>query len=288
MPLAQSQSIQIFLNRMGLRIGNYSRYVNVLSNDKNFRVVVNFSVENANSPSSGVTIPTMIPIEGGTFMMGSHEDSDEEPIHEVFVNSFEMSETEITFIQYDFYVSQNGGVQFPDDEGNGRGNLPVGNLSWEDAKGYCDWLSRETGQTYRLPTEAEWEFAAGGGVSSRNYYAGTDTGDSLRWYANYKGENEIDAFDDSAPVKYFIPNSLGLYDMTGNVYEWCLDWYDRRYYEYSLINNPKGPSVTNTGEKVIRGGSYEDNRRDLRVSNRHSRNFRSSSLDVGFRIVREL
>jgi formylglycine-generating enzyme required for sulfatase activity len=217
-----------------------------------------------------------ISVEGGTFRMGSNENNDEKPIHDVTVSSFKMSATEITFDQYDLYCNATGKNR-PSDNGWGRGNHPVINVSWNDAVEYCTWASRQTGKTVRLPTEAEWEYAARGGNKSRNYkYSGSDDIGSVAWY----GGNSYSKTQDVATQK---ANELGLYDMSGNVYEWCQDWYDENYYSNSPSANPQGPS---SGQyRVLRGGSWYFFDNSCRVA------FRSWSLPdlrvdfYGFRVI---
>ncbi|MEM9723237.1 MAG: SUMF1/EgtB/PvdO family nonheme iron enzyme, partial [Bacteroidota bacterium] len=143
--------------------------------------------------------PKMIPIPGGTFMMGSKDGGDDEkPIHEVAISSFELAETEVTFEQYDYFCEQTKREK-PDDKGWGRSTRPVINISWYDADAYCKWLSVQTGRSYRLPTEAEWEYAAGEGSQNRSKWAGTNSEASLRSYGNFSGTGGEDRFGNTAP-----------------------------------------------------------------------------------------
>jgi len=158
-------------------------------------------------------------------------------------------------------------------------NHPVIHVSWNDAVAYCNWLSKKTGETYRLPTETEWEYAAGGGNKSRGYkYAGSNNIDEV---AEYEGNN----FTKTKPVGGKKPNELGLYDMSGNVDEWCSDWYDSDYYSNSPSSNPKGPS--SGSYHVYRGGSWASPADDCRVKCRSDWGSFDSECFIGFRVSRE-
>ncbi len=161
-----------------------------------------------------------------------------------------------------------------------RGNHPVVLVSWNDAIAYCKWLSRKIGTTIRLPTEAEWEYAARGGQKSRGYkYAGSNNPAVVAWYIVNSGGR-------THPVGKNQPNELGLYDMSGNVFEWCQDWYARDYYSRSPRNNPQGP--TSGTFRVIRGGSWFClDPKGVRVAFRYFLSPSYSFNTVGFRVVRE-
>ena len=127
---------------------------------------------------------------------------------------------------------------------------PVENVSWEDCQTFISKLNSITGKQYRLPTEAEWEYAARGGNRSQGYkYSGSNTPSNVAWYDDNSGNKTHEVMTKS-------PNELGLYDMSGNVYEWCDDWYDIKYYANSPNNNPKGPS--SGFYRVIRGGCWSN------------------------------
>jgi formylglycine-generating enzyme required for sulfatase activity len=187
----------------------------------------------------------MVLVRGGTFQMGSNDGgSDEKPVHSVTVDDFYISKYEVTFAQYDKFCEATNRKQ-PDDEGWGHGNRPVINVSWHDAVAYCKWAGG------RLPTEVEWEYAARGGNKSRGYkYAGSNDIDKVAWQSG----DDWGSLGSTKPVGQKQPNELGLYDMSGNVWEWCSDWYGENYYKQSPSSNPKGPS---SGKyRVLRGGSW--------------------------------
>lgn len=190
----------------------------------------------------------MIKVEGGTFTMGQPEQdskivsfTDEKPAHQVTLDSFYIGEVTVT--------QELWKAVFPTADislKKGREHLPKVKISWDDCKKFIKRLNKVTGYNFRLPTEAEWEFAAKGGVNSKNYkYAGTDSLSFVAWYNT--GNKPIQ------PVKKLKTNELGLYDMSGNVYEWCADWYAKDYYDNSPQKNPKGPEEGQY--RVIRGGN---------------------------------
>ena len=183
---------------------------------------------------------------------------------------------------------------------DGKDNHPVVHVSYEDAMAYCHWAGR------RLPTEAEWEFAARGGKQDKIYFWG-DLTDKLSSYVNsWEGEfpvdnTQADGFEKSAPVKTYPPNGYGLYEISGNVWEWTSDWYSSQYYQYckenSITNNPKGPNEAFNpnnpyiDERVIRGGSFLCNASycaSYRVSSRMATDPSTSLEHLGFRTVMDL
>ncbi|MDX2248919.1 MAG: SUMF1/EgtB/PvdO family nonheme iron enzyme [Bacteroidia bacterium] len=249
----------------------------------------------------------MVKITGGTFDMGSEKYDSEKPLHRVTISDFWMGKTEVTVAQFEAFIAATGyktdaekgdgsyiwtgstwekkaGVNWRCDvKGNIRPesewNHPVIHVSWNDAKAYCDWLSERTGQKWRLPTEAEWEYAAGDGSSNRTIYAGTDSESELGDYAWYTTNTNNTG---TRPVGQKKPNRLGLYDMSGNVWEWCSDWYGN--YPSSDISDPKGPESGSF--RVLRGGSWYGDASDCRVAFRslYTPGVRSGSL--GFRPTR--
>ncbi|MDX2285871.1 MAG: SUMF1/EgtB/PvdO family nonheme iron enzyme [Bacteroidia bacterium] len=190
----------------------------------------------------------MIRIRGGSFQMGdaSSGQSDEQPVHRVTLSDFYLGETEVTQAQWRAVMGTNPSY-FKDCD-----QCPVESVSWEEVQEFLRKLNAKTGKTYRLPTEAEWEYAAGGGAAGRTKWAGTDSESSLGNYAWY----DANSGGKTHPVKQKQPNALGLYDMSGNVWEWCQDWYGS--YGASDISNPAGPASGSV--RVDRGGSWRQRR----------------------------
>lgn len=200
----------------------------------------------------------MIYVEGGTFTMGCTSeqggecDSDENPSHQVSLGDFWIGETEVTQALWKAVMGSNPSY-FKGD------NLPVERVSWNDCQEFIRKLNQLTGKTFRLPTEAEWEYAARGGNKSRHYkYAGSNNVGDVAWYT----DNSSSA---THPVKGKQANELGLYDMSGNVWEWCEDW--KGSYSSSAQSDPKGPS--SGSDRVLRGGSWFNDAGSCRVSNRN-------------------
>ena len=213
----------------------------------------------------GVTFK-MIAVEGGTFTMGAtNEQGDdardsEKPIHSVTLSSYSIGETEVTQALWQAVMGSNPSYF-------SGSNKPVECVSWNDCQDFIRKLNALTGENFRLPTEAEWEYAARGGNKSRGYkYAGSNTIDNVAWYDNNsyaKGENSSDYGTHNVATK--SPNELGLYDMSGNVWEWCQDWYGD--YSSGSQTNPTGPS--SGSRRVSRGGCWRGNAGGCRVSDRH-------------------
>ena len=198
----------------------------------------------------------MIFVEGGTFLMGATSDEDdncddEKPVHQVTVNSFYISKYPITQEQWMAVTGDN--PSYFDGE-----NLPVEMIHWDDTQNFIRTLNEQTGKQYRLPTEAEWEFAARGGVKSKEYrYSGSNEIAQVAWY-------EDNSEDKTCPVGLKAPNELGIYDMSGNVWEWCNDWFGE--YPASDQTNPQGP--VSGSSRVLRGGGWSSRARGCRVSHR--------------------
>ncbi len=231
--------------------------------------------------SAGYIYPEFVYVSGGTYQMGDNFNEgqvEEKPVHQVTVSDFYMGKTEVTFEQYEYFCEQTSRTP-PGEPGWGKGTRPVINVNWQDAKDYCDWLSSKIGKTVTLPTEAEWEYAARNqGAVIR--YAGTSESSLLgnfAWYiSNSNNKNQ--------PVGTKAANSVGLFDMTGNVSEWCLDYYDETYYSISPANNPQGP--TSGTERVFRGGGYDSQVYQCRASQRFLGDpIRTKYLSLGFRCV---
>jgi formylglycine-generating enzyme required for sulfatase activity len=219
--------------------------------------------------------PGMIFVEGGQFWMGcSGEQGDnceknESPLHRVTVSSFYISKYEITQEKWKLIMGKN-----PSNFKNN--NHPVEKISWIEIQEFIRRLNSATNKQYRLPTEAEWEYAARGGVKSKKYniYSGSNNIDKVAWVSyNSNGSTHV--------VGTKAPNELGIHDMSGNVWEWCSDWYE----EYSAATqyNPKGPSTGFT--RVFRGGSWYYIDKLCRVSYRNCRDPTKGYANVGFRLV---
>ncbi|PSJ71396.1 sulfatase-modifying factor protein, partial [Sphingobacteriales bacterium UPWRP_1] len=246
-------------------------------------------------------------IKGGSFEMGDvfgEGYNSEKPVHGVTVDDFYMSAYCVTFEEYDAFCVATGREK-PDDRGWGRGKLPVINVTWYDAVEYCNWLSKQQGLTlaytinggnvscnwsasgYRLPTEAEWEYAAREGgkkvrfgngqnilrTTEANFDAKADYKQLYSEVGEYRGK--------TVPVDSFKPNALGLYNMSGNVWEWCWDWFGN--YQNSPQANPRGAAGGSL--RVLRGGSWRINPQSCRVAYRNygTPNFRVNSC--GFRLA---
>ena len=228
--------------------------------------------------SNAQSYPEMITVKGGTFSMGDTEivgEKDEQPSHQVTLKTFKIAKTETTVLQWRVYCDATG-TKTPKSPIYGlKDNHPVTNVNYEEVLGYCNWLSKKTGKLYRLPTEAEWEYAARGGNKSKGYkYSGGQKLDLVGWF-DYPQNYE----ESSVGLKK--PNELGLYDMSGNVSEWCMDWFGE--YKTSPETNPKGAS-TGFG-RVLRGGSYNLPATNCRVAARTSNEPDFRFDFAGFRVV---
>jgi formylglycine-generating enzyme required for sulfatase activity/phosphoribosyl-ATP pyrophosphohydrolase len=234
-------------------------------------------------------------VPGDTFQMGDlwgDGGSDETPVHTVTLSGFFISKYEVTNSEYCVFLNEEGnqeeggvtwldindsdcriyeqsGIFYPE---SGYEDHPVIEVSWYGARAYCEWKGG------RLPTEAEWEYAArSGGMEQK--YAGTSNVSELGDYAWYSANSG----GDTHPVGTKLPNDLGIYDMSGNVWEWCNDWYDSDYYSISPENDPPGPESGTY--RVLRGGSWSDNDRIARVANRLYNGPSNSNCIIGFRVV---
>jgi formylglycine-generating enzyme required for sulfatase activity len=214
----------------------------------------------------------MMPVKGGIFTMGaipeqgSDASSEEKPAHNVKLDDYYIAETEVTQELWETVMGDNPS-HFK------GGTLPVETVSWEDCQQFIKKLNELTGMSFRLPTEAEWEYAARGGNQSKGYkYSGSDKIKNVAWFDGNSAKLTHN-------VKTKKPNELGIYDMSGNVWEWCQDWY-KASYDTVLQTNPQGP---NSGTfRARRGGGWYYNARDCRVSNRanHTPSYRSFTLGL--------
>ncbi len=218
----------------------------------------------------------MVYVEGGTFQMGATSEqgrdyySDEIPVHSVTLSDYYIGKFEVTQGLWKAIMDNNNPSNFQNGD-----DYPKYYVNWEEAQEFCKKLSQLTGKTYVLPTEAQWEYAARGGVKSRGYkYSGSNTIGNVAWYI-------YNSSSSTHPVATKQPNELGLYDMSGNVWEWCSDWYG--YYSSESQSNPTGPSTGSS--RVLRGGSWYNFARICRVSDRGSDDPSSRGNDIGFRVV---
>ena len=206
---------------------------------------------------------TMIPVKGGTFQMGATKEQtgearkDEKPVHTVTLDNFQIGETEVSQALWREVMGSNPSTY----KGN---DLPVTNVTWEDCQEFIKKLNERTGKQFRLPTEAEWEFAARGGTASKGYmFSGSDEVRSVAWHNR---DSNRDRHNGPYAIKSKDPNELGIYDMSGNVNEWCQDWFGD--YTADPQTNPQGPATGK--EHVYRGGSWWYYGMSCRVSRRNS------------------
>lgn len=214
---------------------------------------------------------TMVAVEGGTFQMGSDDSdaySDEKPVHSVTLSDYYIGETEVTQALWKAVMGSNPSYFVGD-------NLPVERVNWDDCQEFIEKLNQKTGANFRLPTEAQWEFAARGGTKSKGYkYSGSDNVGEVAWYNDISDKTTHN-------IKTKQANELGIYDMSGNVWEWCQDWYDS--YSSDAQTNPTGPS--SGSNRVYRGGSWYFFARFCRSSGRNSITPSGRGYYLGLRLV---
>ena len=261
---------------------------------------------------NGISKDEMVFVKGGAFMMGATEEQgsedpwhDENPVHEVALDDFYIGKYEVTQQLWEYVMSfkgvcADGSSISAYDSDVWFGNYPISEIglgsfypayfiSYNDIVDvFLPRLNRITGKSFRLPTEAEWEYAARGGVKSKGYkYAGSNTiGDVAWYYDNSFGIEPSDPEFGSHQVGFKVPNELGIYDMSGNVYEWCSDWYSYGYGSSVPQVNPIGP--TSGTFRVLRGGGWIDTPRYCRVSTRLSHKPSDRQFFCGFRLVMDL
>jgi formylglycine-generating enzyme required for sulfatase activity len=252
---------------------DYSQTITVNSSSRSFTLTMK-KKENSLSPVLQNLVNNMVRVEGGTFMMGATSEQgsdawkDEKPAHQVTLSSFSIGKYEVTQEEWEAVMGSNPskfkGVK-----------RPVERVSWDDCQEFIRKLNQKTGKHFRLPTEAEWEFAARGGNRSNGYkYSGSNDKRNVAWYNSHKKTH---------PVGQKSPNELGLYDMSGNVFEWCQDWYDSSYYDTSPSTNPV--NNTSASRLVIRGGSWFEFARFCRVSNRSCVKHGFRGCNLGLRLA---
>lgn len=213
-------------------------------------------------------------VPAGCFQMGDtfgDGNDDERPVHEVCVDAFYMGKYEVTQDQYRLLMGESPS-RF-----SGNGRLPVEQVSWNDTREFIDKLNERTGRNYRLPNEAEWEYGARSGGKEEKF-AGGDQPHEVAWYWSYEG----DVYS-TKEVGLKKANGLGIYDMSGNVWEWCSDWYESDYYTASSHTNPPGPSSGST--RVARGGGWGNHPWHVRASFRAHYPPERRTINLGFRLV---
>jgi formylglycine-generating enzyme required for sulfatase activity/serine/threonine protein kinase len=240
--------------------------------------------------------PEMVVIPAGSFTMGSPESepqrsSDESPQHRVtLAQPFAVGKVDVTFAEWDACVADGGCNGYrPVDQGWGRGRRPVINVSWIDAHAYAQWLSRKTGQTYRLPSEAEWEYAARAGTTTPFWWGSTITTDQANYDGNYVYNNGAKGVyrQKTVEVGSFKPNPFGLYDMAGNIYQWVEDTWHANYQGAPTDGSPWTTGDSNSA-RVVRGGSWDYSPDGLRSANRYDVDPDNRNSYIGFRLARTL
>lgn len=219
------------------------------------------------------TKPEMVNVEGGTFNMGSPMATDEKP-HDVTLSNFSISRYPVTVAEYKAFCDATKRKMPSPPAWGWEDKSPIVNVFYADAEDYCKWL----GEGYRLPTEAEWEYAAKGGNKSQGYtHSGGNNLSELAWFGENSGNK-------THPVGEKKPNELGIYDMNGNVFEWCQDWYDHSYYGIEgSSNNPQGPPPAIF--RVVRGGSWQNGVDFCNTHLRQKYNPKSNLHNRGFRVA---
>ncbi len=231
---------------------------------------------------NGVTLK-MVSVPGGTFLMGSpkteKERSGNEVQHQVTVSPFFLGKYPVTQEQWEALMGKNPS-RF---QGTKR---PVEMVSWHDTVEFCQKISEKTGQTYRLPTEAEWEYACRAGTTTPFYFGKTMTSELVNYNGNYPYASALKGQyrQETTEVGTFPPNAFGLYDMHGNVWEWCQDWFAQEYYSKSLENDPRGPDTGSN--RVLRGGAWRHGARGCRSAYRSGNGPGGRILALGFRLLR--
>jgi formylglycine-generating enzyme required for sulfatase activity len=226
-----------------------------------------------------VVEPVLVVIPDGWFRMGSETGQDNEhPVHDVWIDTLCLAAHQVTNADYSRFLASTSALPPPfwQDSNFSHPAQPVVGVSWHEAARYCRWLSVATNKNYRLPTEAEWERAARGGVEGQIFPWGDAPPESIPNYsARWRTGPE--------PVGSSPPNSYGLFDMCANVHEWCSDWYDSNYYAFSPERNPRGPDAGQ--RRASRGGSWRHHIKVSRCAARSSIPPEFQYADYGFRVA---
>jgi formylglycine-generating enzyme required for sulfatase activity len=223
--------------------------------------------------------PTLAKISAGWLLMGSDAGQDNErPVHRVWVDEFRLAGCQATNAEYAQFLNATGSAAppFRADPNFDHPRQPAVGVSWFEAVQYCEWLSRVAGERYRLPTEAEWEWAARGGVEGKLFPWGDEPPQSRAGYSD-RWKNGPEAVGRSEP------NAFGLHEMCENVHEWCSDWYSADYYAVSAERNPRGPASGD--RKASRGGSWRHHIKISRCAARSSIPPQFQYADYGFRVA---
>ena len=227
--------------------------------------------------------PVLVQIPAASLVMGSAAGQEcEGPVHRVWIDSFSLAATQVTNAEYECFLRATSAPAPPfwRHADFNHPQHPVTGVSWYEAVRYCEWLKAQTGRAFRLPTEAEWELAARGGMEQKLFPWGDEPPQSLPNYASrwLKGP-EV--------VAQYAPNAFGIYDICDNVHEWCSDWYDPAYYSVSPERNPQGPeqSPMKPARKASRGGSWRHHIKVARCSTRSSIPPEFQYADYGFRLA---
>jgi formylglycine-generating enzyme required for sulfatase activity len=251
--------------------------------------------------------PELVVIASGSFAMGSDTEEsghgDEKPRHQVTIaRPYALSKFEITFAQWDACTADGACVAASDD-GDGRGDRPVYNVNWDDARAYAAWLSKRTGKNYRLPSEAEWEHAARAGTTTPWFWGaaeGSAGSSKACTYANTHDESSkeahpmyvwshhkcIDGFGEVAPVGQFKPNPFGLHDILGNLREWVQDCHHPGYDGAPIDGSPWNEEKCD--KRIVRGGAWIDGASTSRAAYRHPEDSGFRNYQIGVRIARDL
>ena len=242
--------------------------------------------------------PEMVVIPAGDFLMGSPEAEkrryeEEGPQHRVVIPTpFALGKYAVTFEEFDHFVSESGHGHHPDSNRWSRGSRPVIDVNWDDAVAYCRWLSEETGHDYRLPTEAEWEYACRAGTTTPFYFGetiGTDQANYDGNYTTYGNGLEAKFRKKTMKVGQFPANAFGLHEMHGNVWEWCADCHEKDAYDKHIDVYPNMVGdLESSGKRVIRGGSWINRPKNLRSATRTCVPTGDRYYFLGFRIARTL
>jgi len=237
-------------------------------------------LNNESAPLKPLLLPELVRVQGGNFKMGSPVGvgyENQHPQRELTIRDFSMGVTQVTVTQYLSVMDEPSGFVYLGNEFKGK-NQPMVRVSWDEAKEYCRRLSQLTGQNFRLPSEAEWEYTARGGNQSKGYnYAGSNNLDEVGWYEGNSGGK-------THPVEQKKANELGIYDMSGNVYEWCDDvWHDN--YQDAPTDGLSWITGGGANYRVLRGGSWDECDIVCRVANRYYYPPDYRSNFIGFRVA---